>query len=107
MGVRSSYEIGYYSLIRNKQSVIPSRSLSVIEADLRRMEITPEEYTQLLHLLVLFLFFSYSTSIYLHDPKTGYVQGMHFLAYLLLQIFSEEEAFFVFLRVHFTLFLHL
>lgn len=53
LSVRSSYEIGYYSLIRNKQSVIPSRSLSVIEADLRRMEITPQEYAQLLRLLVL------------------------------------------------------
>ena len=29
---------------------------------------------------------------------------MHFVAYMLLQIFSEEEAFFVFLRVHFDLF---
>lgn len=54
LGVRISYVIGYYSIIRNKQYAIPSNSLSVIEADLRRMEITPQEYRQLLYLLVSF-----------------------------------------------------
>ena len=52
LGVRNSYEIGYYSIIRNKQSSIPSSALNLIEADLRRMEITPHEYRQLFRLLV-------------------------------------------------------
>ena len=52
LGVRESYEVGYYSIIRSKQYSIPSASLSVIEADLRRMDITPSEYRQMLRLLV-------------------------------------------------------
>ena len=50
--MRESYEVGYYSIIRSKQYSIPSASLSVIEADLRRMDITPSEYRQMLRLLV-------------------------------------------------------
>ena len=52
LGVRESYEVGYYSIIRSMQYSIPSASLSVIEADLRRMDITPSEYRQMLRLLV-------------------------------------------------------
>ncbi|CBK22939.2 uncharacterized protein [Blastocystis hominis] len=59
------------------------------------MEISSAEHRQMLRLL---------TSIYLHDSQMGYVQGMHFFAYILLKIFSEEEAFFVFIRVaHFEI----
>ena len=57
LGVRNSYEIGYYSIIRNKQSSIPSSALNLIEADLRRMEITPHECRQLLRLLVFLEYF--------------------------------------------------
>lgn len=103
LGVQESYEVGYYSIIRSKQFSIPSSSLSVIEADLRRMDITTPEYRQMLRLLVIPLpSLNAQTSIYLHDSKIGYVQGMHFLMYALLHLFTEEEAFFVFLRVGFS-----
>ena len=52
LSVRDSYVIGYYSIIRNKQYGIPTNSLSVIEADLRRMEISSAEHRQMLRLLV-------------------------------------------------------
>ena len=52
LSVRDSYVIGYYSIIRNKQYGIPANSLSVIEADLRRMEISSAEHRQMLRLLV-------------------------------------------------------
>ena len=58
LGVRNSYEIGYYSIIRNKQVSIPSSALTLIEADLRRMEITPHEYRQLFRLLVFTEYFN-------------------------------------------------
>lgn len=100
LGVQESYEVGYYSIIRSKQFSIPASSLSVIEADLRRMEITDPEYRQMFRLLVFSLASpNAQTSIYLHDSKIGYVQGMHFLMYALLHLFTEEEAFFIFLRV--------
>lgn len=38
-------------------------------------------------------------SIYLHDQEMGYVQGMHNIVYRLLQLFTEEEAFYIFLGV--------
>ena len=52
LSVPDSYVIGYYSIIRNKQYGTPANSLSVIEADLRRMEITSAEHRQMLRLLV-------------------------------------------------------
>lgn len=46
------FENGYFSIIRSKKSSIPESNLHVIEADLKRMNISPEEYDQVFSVLV-------------------------------------------------------
>lgn len=97
------FENGYFSIIHSKKSSIPESNLHVIEADLKRMDISSEEYDQVFSVLVVSYLSPYQISIYLHDQEMGYVQGMHNIVYRLLQLFTEEETFYVFLGVLFLL----
>lgn len=49
------YENGYFSIIHNKQSCIPDSNLRVIEADLKRMDISHEEYEKVYSVLVFLI----------------------------------------------------
>ena len=52
LGVYDRYENGYFSIVRNKQNSIPESNLRVIEADLKRMDISREEYDKMYSVLV-------------------------------------------------------
>lgn len=54
-GVFDRYENGYFSIIHNKQSCIPDSNLRVIEADLKRMDISHEEYEKVYSVLVFLI----------------------------------------------------
>ena len=97
------FENGYFSIIHSKKSSIPESNLHVIEADLKRMDISSEEYDQVFSVLVVSYLSLNQISIYLHDQEMGYVQGMHNIVYRLLQLFTEEETFYIFLGVLFLL----
>ena len=52
LGVFDRYENGYFSIIHNKQASIPDSNLRVIEADLKRMDISHEEYEKVYSVFV-------------------------------------------------------
>lgn len=118
LDIGSHYTGGYFSDLQNKLNLIPNDSMKMIKDDLRRPEEGyPSESSHVEKVLVCFKkfifilviinsthasgsrLFEVQTALYINDHLTGYVQGMDRIVHFLLSLFSEEEAFFVFIGV--------
>ena len=86
----------YHNIIYEYPDYIPSKYKTIIEADLDRTCPTedffkkPENRKKLSHVLI-----AYSR----RNCKIGYCQGFNFIVAKLLQIFEEEDAFWLFVQI--------